>query len=74
MAERFEFLVEKEAVWADMLMQILKQNGIVCTATPVYGAGLTMYTGAQDRLKVYVPAECKADAEEILQAFFSEEA
>ena len=55
-------------------MQILKQNGIVCTATPVYGAGLTMYTGTQDRLKVYVPAPCKQEAEEILEAFFSEEA
>lgn len=36
MNKPFEFLVEKEAIWADMLMQILKENNIFCKASPVY--------------------------------------
>ncbi len=69
---RYEFLTEKEAIWAEMLMQVLKKNHIPCTAVPVYGAGLVMKAGMQERLKIYVPNEDKAKAEELLEELFSE--
>ena len=67
---KFAFLAEKEAMWAEMLMQVLKDNGIPCTAEPVYGAGLVMKTGMKERLKVFVAAEKEPQAEEILQELF----
>ncbi len=68
----YEFLTEKETMWAEMLMQALKDNGIPYTATPVYGAGLVMKAGMKERMKIYVPGENKAKAEEILERLFSE--
>lgn len=70
MSTDYEFLVEKEKMWADMLTEVLKDNNIPCTSLPVYGAGLTLRAGAQERLKVYVPAECKAYAVELLNELF----
>ncbi|WP_322171270.1 hypothetical protein [Acutalibacter caecimuris] len=65
----YEFLTEKETMWAEMLMQLLQGSDIPCTALPVYGAGLVMRTGMRERLRVFVPAGQKAQAEEILQSF-----
>ena len=67
-----EFLVEMDAVWAEVLLQILKDHHIPCVSFPVHGAGLVMWTGIQERRKIYVPPEMKAEAEEILNAFFAE--
>lgn len=72
MNKPFEFLVEKEAIWADMLMQILKENNIFCKASPVYGAGMVMAAGVKERLRIYVPAESKQQAQELMEAFFPE--
>ncbi len=69
----YEFLTEKETMWAEMLMQALKNNGIPYTATPVYGAGLVMKAGMKERMKIYVPGENKVKAEKILEGLFSEE-
>lgn len=69
----YEFLVEKEVMWAEMLMQVLKDNKIPCTAVPVYGAGLAINAGLRERLKVYVPKVAKAQADEILAELFSGE-
>lgn len=66
----YELLVEKEAMWAEMLMQVLKDNDIPYTSLPVYGAGFTIKTGTQERLQVYVPVECKAEALELLHELF----
>ncbi len=33
----YTLLAEKEGMWAEMLMQVLRDNGIPCTAIPVYG-------------------------------------
>ncbi|WP_298031898.1 hypothetical protein [uncultured Dysosmobacter sp.] len=68
----YEFLAEKEAMWAEMLMQVLKKNDIPYTAIPVYGVGLVMKAGMQERLKIYVPSGEKARAEELLEELFSE--
>jgi len=73
MNDEYVLLTEKEAMWAEMLMQVLKDNDIPCAAMPVYGAGLTVKTGMQERLKVYVPAERMKVAAELLQELFSGE-
>ena len=69
----YELLVEKESMWAQMLMKVLKDNGIPCTALPVYGAGLVVKTGMQERMKVFVPSENLQQATQLLHALFSGE-
>ena len=66
----YELLVEKEAMWAGLLEQVLQDNDIPCVAIPVYGAGLTLKAGMQERLKIYVTAESKPQAEELLHELF----
>ena len=66
----YEFLVEKEAMWAEMLEQVLKDNDIPCVAIPVYGAGLALKAGLQERFKILVPNERMAEAEELLHELF----
>ncbi|WP_298019426.1 hypothetical protein [uncultured Dysosmobacter sp.] len=72
MSTGYEFLAEKEAIWAEMLIRVLKKNHIPCTSIPVYGAGLVLRGGMQERLKIYVPNEDRAKAEELLEELFSE--
>ncbi len=67
----YQFLIEKEAMWAEMLMDVLKENDIPCTALPVYGAGLVMKTGMRERMKVFVAPEKKSQAEEIVEELFA---
>ncbi len=69
----YEFLVEKEEMWANLLMEVLKDNGILPAALPVYGAGLVIETGMLERLKIYVPRKNKAQAVELLQELFATE-
>jgi len=73
MGAEYEFLTEKEAMWAEMLIQVLKENSIPYTAIPVHGAGLVMKTGMLERFKIYVPNEDKAKAEEFLEELFPAE-
>ena len=67
----YVLLVEKEEMWAKMLLQVLEDNNIPCTALPVHGAGVVMKTGMQERLKVYVPSTSKAIAEDLMNELFS---
>lgn len=67
----FKFLIEKDAMWAEMLMQALRENDVPCTAQPVHGAGLTMKTGMKERMRVFVPADRKSQAEDIMEELFS---
>ena len=67
----YVLLVEKEEMWAKMLLQVLEDNNIPCTALPVHGAGVVMKTGMQERLKVYVPSTSKATAEDLMNELFS---
>ena len=71
MNEGYVLLVEKEEMWAKMLIEVLEDNNIPCTALPVYGAGLTIRTGMKERLKVYVPSENLEKATELLNELFS---
>ena len=74
MEQGYELLVEKESMWAEMLIQVLKDNDIPCTSLPVHGAGFSIKTGIQDRLKVYVPTENLERAKELLEELFSAKA
>ena len=69
----FKLLTEKEYMWAKMLEEVLKDNDIPCVAVPVLGAGFTLKTGMQERLKIYVTSESKARAEELMKELFPDE-
>ena len=74
MNDDFELLAEKEAMWAEMLMQVLKDNGVQCVSFPVYGAGLAIRAGVRERLRVFVPKESRQKALELLEELFPEDA
>jgi hypothetical protein len=74
MKEGYVLLTEKDEMWARMLMDVLTDNGIPCTSLPVHGIGLVMRTMAQERLKVFVPADLLDRASELTEALFSENA
>lgn len=69
----YVLLVEKEEMWAKMLMQVLEDNNVPCAALPVYGAGFTIKTGTQERLKVYVSPEYLPQATALVEELFSAE-
>ncbi len=69
----YRFLIEKESMWTKMLEEVLKDNDIPCVAVPVLGAGFTLKTGMQERLKIFVPSESKARAEELMKELFPDE-
>ena len=71
MERGYELLTEKEEMWAQMLMQVLKDNEIPCTALPVHGGGFVLKTGMQDSLRVYVPADKLPQATKLMQELFS---
>ena len=69
----FVLLTEKEAMWSEMLKEVLQDNGIPCVAVPVFGAGFTLRTGVQERLKIFVPPDQKLRAEELMYELFPSE-
>ena len=72
MNQNYEILIETEEMWAKMLMEVLQEHNIPCSAKSVYGAGLVIRTGLQERLVVYVPAEYYEQAKALSDALFSE--
>ena len=68
--KEYELLVEKEAMWAKMLEEVLMDHDIPCISVPVYGAGLTLKTGMQERLKVFVPSKNRREAEDLLNELY----
>lgn len=73
MNDGYVLLIEKEEMWARMLMEVLEDNQIPCASLPVFGAGFSLKTGTQERLRVYVPAGCLPQATELYEALFSAE-
>lgn len=69
----FQLLTEKESMWAEMLLEVLRDNEIPCTSLPVLGAGFSMRTGTPERLKIYVPEEKLAPAQELMAELFPAE-
>ena len=72
MNQNYELLLETEEMWAKMLMEVLEDNEIPHAAKPVYGAGLVIRAGMQERLEVYVPEEYFEQAKALADALFSE--
>ncbi len=73
MDNTFQLLIEKEEIWARMLVEVLQDNGIPCTTRPVNGIGFTMKTGMQDSLQVFVPEEFIEKANELVDELFNAE-
>ena len=67
----YELLVEKEAMWAEMLEQVLKDNGVDYVSVPVYGAGMVLRGGVMEHYRIYVPKEKLTEAEELQNELFS---
>ena len=68
----YVLLAEKEEMWAKMLMEVLDDNEIPYAAKSVYGAGLVIRAGMQERLEIYVPEEYFEQAKALADALFSE--
>lgn len=74
MPNDYRLLAVKESIWAEMLLDVLKDNNIPCTALPVHGAGMVLKGGVVEELKIYVPANWFARAEELRDILFSNQA
>ncbi len=65
-------LSERGQIEADMLEDVLRQNGIRCLKKSVGGAGLAMLTGLiLESFKIFVNYEDFGAAREIADAFFA---
>ena len=67
----YEFLTQKEEMWAKMLIEVLDDNGIPYMVRPTNGAGFSIHTGQQDLLNVYVPSEYLTRASELVEELFN---
>ena len=72
MNQSYEILIETEEMWAKMLMEVLDEYKIPYAAKSVYGAGLVIRAGLQERLTVYVPSEYYEQAKALSDALFTE--
>ena len=72
MGNKYEFLLEKDALWADICMQVLRENGIPCEAFPVSGAGMVIRGGVQERLRIFVPVEKLPEAATLMEDLFTQ--
>lgn len=65
------FLVEKEAVWAGMLADVLKQEGVPFLQQGAMGAGMAARTGFMtERYRFFVAEEDLPKAKEIVEELF----
>ena len=66
------FLTEQETMWAEMLEDVLKQNGIPCLTKNVLGAGLALKVGPMlERVRFYIPYFHLQNAKDIVDELFS---
>lgn len=66
------FLAEKDAVWAGMLADVLKQHGIPFVKESSLGAGLAIKTGSLgETIRFFVPASRLAAARELVDELFA---
>ena len=72
MENNFEFLTEKEEMWAQMLIEVLEDNGIVSTAMPVYGYALALKTGRGEIYRIFVPSDKMELAKDLMQELFAQ--
>lgn len=67
----YQLLAVKESMWAEMLLDVLKDNGVPCTSLPVHGAGMALKGGVMEEQKIYVPSNWFVRAEELRDTLFS---
>ena len=66
------FLMEQETMWARMLEDVLRQNGIEVWTKSTYGAGLVIKSGGMfERLRLYVRYARLQEARELSALLFS---
>ena len=70
---KFAVLTEKETMWAEMLLEVLRDHEIPYAQLPVLGAAFSMRTGTPERLRIYVPEDRLCQAQELMAALFSED-
>ena len=66
----FVQLTEKETMWAEMLLEVLRDHEIPYAKLPVLGAAFSMRTGTPERLRIYVPADRLDEARELMAELF----
>ena len=71
MSERYELLGEMDEAWADMFMEVLKDNGIPCTSMPHFGFAMTAKGGMPEARRIFVPSGCMERARELREEMFS---
>lgn len=69
----YELLTEKDAMWAEMLIQVLEDHHIPYTSMPTCGAVMAIRGGIQERLKIYVPRQDMPKAQELYSELFPSE-
>ncbi len=69
MNEEYELLMEKEEIWANMFIQILKENNIDFIVKRVNGIAISMKTGSQDYLRIYVKKSEKNEVEKLIKSY-----
>ncbi len=69
----FVFLVQKEEMWARMLVEVLEDNNVPCATRPVLGVGFAMKMGVQDYLQIFVPPECFEQANALAEELFADD-
>lgn len=66
------FVVEKEAIWGEMLADVLKQNGIPFIYKKALGAALATKIGSyRERYRFYVPYAQVPAAQSIVEELFT---
>ena len=66
----FVQLTEKETMWAEMLLEVLRDHEIPYAQLPVLGAAFSMRTGTPERLRIYVPADRLDEARVLMAELF----
>lgn len=66
------FLIEKEMLFGEMLIDVLKQNGVPSYHTNVLGAGIAMRIGPlMERYRIFVPYAYVDKARALTEELFS---
>jgi len=66
-----EFLKSSGPVEAEMIQEVLQNNGIDCTLQGDAAANIVPATGDLDEVRIWVKPEDAAKAKELLEAFFT---
>ena len=72
MENGYVLLTEREEMWAKMLVEVLRDNGVPCEALSVNGAGFAIKTGIQDTYKIYVDKDKLDEAKALYCELFGE--